>query len=115
MPDLIIDDLYPSKRVLAWSPDCSIFAIATTYAHIACYDLLATNLFVIKSVSVDKKIFYKFNYIEVYNIHVNINNTNMYIFFFLKIHKISKQPTDNNYAKEMVFLDLRTRSSKWYD
>jgi len=51
VPDLITDDLYPLKRVLAWSPDCSIFAIATTHGHIACYDLLATNLFVIKSVS----------------------------------------------------------------
>jgi len=51
VPDLISNDLYPSKRVLLWSPDCSIFAIATTHGHIACYDLLASNLFVIKSVS----------------------------------------------------------------
>lgn len=53
MPDLISDDLYPLKRVLAWSPDCSIFAIATTHGHIACYDLLASNLFVIESVSMN--------------------------------------------------------------
>lgn len=51
VPDLITDDLYPSKRVLAWSPDCSIFAIATSHGHIAGYDLLASNLFVIESVS----------------------------------------------------------------
>lgn len=51
VPDIISNDLYPSKRVLSWSPDCSIFAIATTHGHIACYDLLASNLFVIKSVS----------------------------------------------------------------
>ncbi|KAL5242667.1 hypothetical protein ACI65C_010077 [Semiaphis heraclei] len=78
LPDLISNDLYPSKRVLSWSPDCSIFAIATTHGHIACYDLLASNLFVIKS-----------------------------------IHNSTKQPTNNLFAKEMVFLDLRTRSSKW--
>ncbi|XP_026806626.1 neuroblastoma-amplified sequence-like [Rhopalosiphum maidis] len=78
LPDLISNDLYPSKRVLSWSPDCSIFAIATTYGHIACYDLLASNLFIIKSIQ---------------------NST--------------KQPTNNIFAKEMVFLDLRTRSSKW--
>lgn len=51
VPDIVSNDLYPSKRVLLWSPDCSIFAIATTHGHIACYDLLASNLFVIKSVS----------------------------------------------------------------
>lgn len=48
---MIADDLYPSKRVLSWSPDCSIFAIATTHGHIACFDLLASNLCVIESVS----------------------------------------------------------------
>ncbi|VVC25640.1 WD40/YVTN repeat-like-containing domain,WD40-repeat-containing domain,Neuroblastoma-amplified sequence [Cinara cedri] len=78
LPDLISDDLYPSKRLLVWSPDCSIFAIATTHGHIACYDLLASNLFIIES-----------------------------------IHKSTKQPDNNIYAKEMVFLDLRTKSSKW--
>ncbi|CAH1737258.1 unnamed protein product [Aphis gossypii] len=78
LPDIISNDLYPSKRVLSWSPDCSIFAIATTHGHIACYDLLASNLFVIKSIQ---------------------NST--------------KQPTNSIFAKEMVFLDLRTRSSKW--
>ncbi|KAF0758392.1 neuroblastoma-amplified sequence-like, partial [Aphis craccivora] len=78
LPDIVSNDLYPSKRVLLWSPDCSIFAIATTHGHIACYDLLASNLFVIKSIQ---------------------NST--------------KQPTNSIFAKEMVFLDLRTRSSKW--
>lgn len=55
MPDLITNDLYPSKRVLAWSTDCSIFAVCTTHGHIACYDLLASNLFVIESVSIHMK------------------------------------------------------------
>ncbi|XP_050419826.1 NBAS subunit of NRZ tethering complex-like [Adelges cooleyi] len=78
LPDIIADDLYPSKRILAWSPDCSIFAIATSQADIACYDLLASNLFVIESAS-----------------------------------KNNKQSPNDKLAKEMVFLDLRTKSSKW--
>lgn len=65
MPDLIAVDLYPSKRILAWSPDCSIFAVATTHGHIACYDLLASNLFVIESVSVDQNMF-SFDFVLIF-------------------------------------------------